>query len=368
MKMTRLLNQMVWIASVLGSFAGCRNPITEAETNQEFKEAIAAEDVNAVKALIDSGANVNARGWAPDAGFATGTVEFTPLHYAAAGSSPEIVKLLLDEGADVHAKSQTLAVTPILGARHPKIIALLADAGADVNLKDAAGRTALFMRIDDSTHLDVAPYSPRKSVQAFIDAGADTTEGGFTPLHWAAATGNVKEMRRLISAGADINAVNDMASWTPLHVAALCGQAASIRVLAEAGADLDRLHKYKLEFYPSRHGPMRWTALHLATRTGLTEGVKALVDAGADLNAKGTYGILDVSVTPLHYAAFAIQVDNRTQADAIRILLDAGADPFAKNDAGETPLDRATMASAVTEDDKATIAILQEAMKEGKGR
>ncbi len=86
------------------------------------------------------------------------------------------------------------------------------------------------------------------------------------------------------------------------------------------------------------------------------------------MNAKGTFGTFDVNVTPLHFAASASQVDYRTQADAIRILLDAGADPFAKDDSGNTPLDRATMADVVTEDDKATIAILREAMKERKGR
>ncbi len=95
----------------------------------------------------------------------------------------------------------------------------------------------------------------------------------------------------------------------------------------------------------------------------MPQAVKALADAGADLNAGGTYGSSDESVTPLHLAARASQNDNRTQAAAIRVLLEAGADPFAKDDSGRTPLYYATLADVVTEDDKATISILREATK-----
>ncbi|MFC1596510.1 ankyrin repeat domain-containing protein [Planctomycetota bacterium] len=368
MKMAKPLIHMIWIASVLAGIAGCRNPIAEMETNEQFLEAITSEDVNAVKELIKSGANVNARGWSPDAGL-FGTVEFTPLHYAAGSSSPEIVKMLLDAGANVHAKTHTLAGTPIGGAHHPEIIALLAEAGADVNAKDATGRTPLSWRLYMSSFLSASDSRPGESVQALIDAGADTTEGGFTPLHWSAATGDVEKTRQLIRAGADIHAVDERANWTPLHVAAFCDQAASIRVLAEAGTDLERLHKYRDAFYPSPPDPDKWTALHLAAGAGNTQAVKALVDAGANVNARGTDGGVDVNGTPLHLAAVTSWVFERTRVDAIRILLDAGADPFAKTDDGNTPLDCATIGTiggGTTEDLEAILAMLREAMKEGR--
>lgn len=365
--MVKALVHMIWITSVLGSIAGCRNPIAEREANDRFLEAITAEDVDAVKELIESGANVNARGWEPDAGFLFGTVESTPLHYAASSSSPEIVKMLVDAGADVHAETHTVAGTPIVGAHHPEIIVLLAEAGADLDAEDAMGRTPLFWRLYNAFFLTPGDSRPGESIQSLIDAGADATEGGFTPLHWAAATGNVNEMRQLIRAGADIHAADDRAKWTPLHVAALCDQAASIRVLAKAGADLERLNRHLDNFYLSDFGPRKWTALHLAARAGNTQAVQALVDSGANVNARGTDGGYDVNGTPLHLAASTSWTLDSPRADVVRILLDAGADPSAKVDTGETPLDRATagtLGGGANEDLEAILAMLREAMKE----
>lgn len=62
------------------------------------------------------------------------------------------------------------------------------------------------------------------------------------PLHRAAATGDVRTLRALIEAGADIDALDDPAvGGTPIGVAAVCGRVESIRALVEAGADIDKL-------------------------------------------------------------------------------------------------------------------------------
>jgi hypothetical protein len=62
--------------------------------------------------------------------------------------------------------------------------------------------------------------------------------GCLSPLHKAAGEGNVGEIRKLISAGADPNVVNDRADrYTPLLAAVENGQTASVLALLEAGAD-----------------------------------------------------------------------------------------------------------------------------------
>ena len=70
--------------------------------------------------------------------------------------------------------------------------------------------------------------------------------------------------------------------------------------------------------------------LHRAVRKADTEALRMLLEAGADVNAQGR-----MSDTPLHIAA---RVRNIA---AIRVLLEAGADVNAQGDNGDTPLHHA---------------------------
>ena len=69
----------------------------------------------------------------------------TPLHYAAGYNKPEVVALLLDKGADIHARS-TLGITPLhFAARYntPEVVALLLDRGAPPDALDNGDFTPL---------------------------------------------------------------------------------------------------------------------------------------------------------------------------------------------------------------------------------
>lgn len=57
-----------------------------------------------------------------------------------------------------------------------------------------------------------------------------------TLLHIAARTGQLEEIKLLLSCGADINRIGDLGN-TPLHQAALTGQLAAVQVLLKAGAN-----------------------------------------------------------------------------------------------------------------------------------
>ena len=102
----------------------------------------------------------------------------------------------------------------------------------------------------------------------------------------ASEEGNLEEVRRLLSEGADVNAV-DKYKNTPLHFASAIGDEA-VKMLLDAGADVTAGDNYK------------WTPLHLASYNGDEAAVKMLLDAGASPNSKNNY-----EETPLHFATRA---------------------------------------------------------------
>jgi uncharacterized protein len=77
-----------------------------------------------------------------------------------------------------------------------------------------------------------------------------------------------------------------------------------------------------------------FTALHFAAFLGDANGVRVLLNAGADPGAAARN---EMAVQPLHSAAAHRDVE------ACRLLLEAGADPNAKQQGGFTPLDEARL-------------------------
>lgn len=109
-------------------------------------------------------------------------------------------------------------------------------------------------------------------------------------------------------------------SWTGLHEAALAGDVESVRTLLVAGEDV-----------AARYGPDGSTPLHIAARENHIEVARVLLDAGAPLEDRDRYGN-----TPLWRAVLGFQGG---EPDLIRLLLDRGANPDAKNDSGNSPRD-----------------------------
>lgn len=67
-----------------------------------------------------------------------------PLIMAIQCDEPQIVKMMIDAGADVNQPySQTTPLIRAITACYPSIVQLLLAAGADVNQRDSAGRSPL---------------------------------------------------------------------------------------------------------------------------------------------------------------------------------------------------------------------------------
>lgn len=131
-------------------------------------------------------------------------------------------------------------------------------------------------------------------------------------LHHAAATQKNDLIRSLIEKGADPNE-RDCDGLTPLHWSVMMGGLESIAMLVAAGAD------------PNAVDENGATPLHFSVVGASREIVVVLFDARSDINARD-----DEGNTSLHRAA-------AQSHEAIRILLDIGADPTLKNGVGKLP-------------------------------
>jgi hypothetical protein len=117
----------------------------------------------AVQVLLKKGAAINQPGW-------------TPLHYAAAGGKDDIVRLLLDKGAEIDARSPN-HTTPLMIAAyegHYSTAKLLLDRGADVTLTNVSGLTT----IDYAKHFD------RRDIIELLASSLKTAETQHAAPEW----------------------------------------------------------------------------------------------------------------------------------------------------------------------------------------
>ncbi len=132
------------------------------------------------------------------------------------------------------------------------------------------------------------------------------------PIHAAARSGNVMELRRLIEHGADANVLN-ASGESPLHCAVHHGRKYAMEFLLQCGAN------------PNLADPQDIAPLHWAVYWRRPALVKPLLEHGAKPDARDKNGS-----TPLHW----LQMGNKSAIEILKLLLDHGADPNAKDQYG----------------------------------
>ena len=280
------------------------------------------------------------------------------IHWAARNGYPDIVDLLLAQGANVNVQSKnkysvlacccscvSVKACNLPDKRQPDYLGcarLLIEKRALVDSLDNEQWTPLHVLCMQSSDVDM--------VECLLTAGADInalTDKGATPLILACEnekleivkalikhkadssvrTGRYTALQRetakdhhhivhlLLTCGVDINQKTELGE-TSLYLASKLGNTSSLKVLLSEGADVNM---------PRDNG---FTPLLIATVNDKPNCVEALVKSGANLNTQSEM----TGATALNVAA------SSGHQVCLKILLDARADLNTKNERGGTAL------------------------------
>lgn len=267
----------------------------------------------------------------------------TALQWAVQGRQVNVAKLLLGKKADL--KVAEAGDPPLILAvknLHPEMVELLLANGADPSVKSSLGAgeaAALHYALDGEGHGAVR----KQLVEIFVKYRADIEvrdSWGQRPLHYAALNGQTAAAESLLVHKAFVDCREDIVHprfWngglggfdpddepepepvadlaTPLHSAIVRGHVAMVKLLLAHGANANA---------EKANG---CTPLHDAAAERNVEIVSLLLAHGTRVDAKAKNGR-----TPLFEAAAS------GSTEAMRLLLEAGAGVNVKTASGATPL------------------------------
>ncbi|MBN2211895.1 MAG: ankyrin repeat domain-containing protein [Sedimentisphaerales bacterium] len=264
-----------------------------------------AKDTKTAQALLDCGADVNAR---------TKNAE-TPLHTLVSFGAIDAAPLLITHGADVNAKDNH-GQTPLHLASwfcQTEKARLLLDNGADVNALDNEGRNALRRTIEERTDNSWGLERPSfyETLQLLISRGSDADAGAVV------YAGDLKRLEERLEREPGLIDTYQFRGESLLIIAIYEGHDDIVEYLFKKGAD------------PGVMGRFKDPALHLAAFAGNPKTVELLIKAGLPVNQKGAHGEL-----PLHWIARLPNEEPYQRQchyeDIAKILIDAGSELNAK--------------------------------------
>ncbi|XP_054286674.1 protein phosphatase 1 regulatory subunit 16A isoform X1 [Macrosteles quadrilineatus] len=221
-------------------------------------EAASRNDITEVERLLEKGVS-------PDS---TNEDGLTALHQCCIDDNEEMMKLLLQYGANVNAEDSE-KWTPLHAAAtcgHLHLVRYLIASGADLLAVNADGNMAYDICEDEAALEHIESEMARRGVtQQLIDetraltetqmladltqaaaAGADLElhdDHGATPLHIAAANGYLRVVEFLLDQHVSTD-VKDNDDWQPVHAAACWGHLEVVELLVHNGADLNARTKH----------------------------------------------------------------------------------------------------------------------------
>jgi uncharacterized protein len=344
------------IKALLDGGADVATAAREGET--PLMAAARAGNAAAVQLLVERGADVNA---------VETLQEQTALMWAAAEGHLEVVDVLLDSGADPNRKARTSELsTRSTRTDYPSggftalhwavrngeeaVVRRLVEGGVDMNITNADGATAMMLAIIND-RFDLAA--------TLVELGADANDGSLyyaiemrdATTDWRARDGSRLRVdhpneltaldlaKVLLEGGAD----PDKPVAVQMHNSSMCCDPkanATPFYRAAVAADVEAL-KLMLAYEPD----FAWVPTSIKTgprQPGDTGGKTALMvamDGGKGVGMAGGPGDIREGIAPPFR-----EVSNRNPVDAVKLLLEAGADPSAKTPDGDSALHLAAFA------------------------
>jgi N-acyl-D-amino-acid deacylase len=276
------------------------------ESTAPLIEAIKSSDAASVQKLLKQGGDFKSKD----------NYGNSALMLATLYSTPEIMSILLDHGADPNEKNKAGATALMWAVGDLDKVKLLVNRGAKVNAQadvNQPGYTSLMMAANGPASAAV--------VRFLLEHGGDvnlTTKNGFTPLMAAMGGGDAETIHLILDKKPNVRAATN-SGWTAIHGAAWLGKPAIVRQLLDMGAEAQPKKSFQ-----------NWTPLIWAAMSGDPTVVQLLLDHGADTKAREA-----LSGTSALIKSAGIEGQSM---DVAKLLVKRGADINAKDDTGSTAL------------------------------
>ena len=244
------------------------------------------------------------------------------------------------EKIDVNQRDDDTGNPPLVVAveeNQIEIVKLLLNRGADVNVKDWTSK---------NTALDISEQKGFKPISELLQQRGGKYSSG-SSFHLAAKNGDIVSIEEMLSKKQDINEVDAGKGWTALHYAVNYGQKHLVEYLIVKGADVNKkdflgknnpidvlsgVSRGEIVKLLNKNGAKSagGVNIHFCAETGDFEGLQSFYDKDGKINGRDEKN----GWMPLHYAV------NANDVDMVEFLIHLGANVNGADFKGEiAPLD-----------------------------